>query len=126
MLHAEQYEAELERMTNAMSADNQALQNDNRQLNALIREYEQALEKVMNSFTAVFPSDAPRYALLVMLDEPKPTKNTYGYRTSGWNAAPTTGKIIARIAPLLGIEPKFDTPPMLPPGYTEASLGEIR
>ncbi|EMD40289.1 hypothetical protein CERSUDRAFT_110893, partial [Gelatoporia subvermispora B] len=46
----EQYEAELERMTTAMIADNQALQNDNRQLNALIREYEQALEKVMNSF----------------------------------------------------------------------------
>jgi len=83
-------------------------------------------EKVMNSFTAVFPSEAPRYALLVMLDEPKPTKNTYGYRTSGWNAAPTTGKIIARIAPLLGIEPDFNAPPMLPPGYTEASLGEIR
>jgi len=47
---AELYDAELERMNNAMSADNQALQNDNRQLNALIREYEQALEKVMNSF----------------------------------------------------------------------------
>ncbi|OCH90028.1 hypothetical protein OBBRIDRAFT_888028 [Obba rivulosa] len=47
---AELYDAELERMNNAMSADNQALQNDNRQLNALIRECEQALEKVMDSF----------------------------------------------------------------------------
>ncbi|KZT09328.1 uncharacterized protein LAESUDRAFT_748484 [Laetiporus sulphureus 93-53] len=44
------YEAELERMNTAMSAENQTLQNDNRQLNALIREYEQTLETVMSSF----------------------------------------------------------------------------
>jgi cell division protein FtsI (penicillin-binding protein 3) len=83
-------------------------------------------DKVMNSFTAVFPSDAPRYALLVMLDEPKPTKDTHGYRTSGWNAAPVTGKIVARIAPLLGVVPDFDAPPNLPPGLTAAALGEAR
>ncbi len=83
-------------------------------------------EKVMNSFTAVFPMDRPRYALLVMLDEPKPTKDTHGYRTSGWNAAPVTGKIVSRIAPLLGVEPDFNAPPNLPPGLTAASLGENR
>jgi cell division protein FtsI (penicillin-binding protein 3) len=83
-------------------------------------------EKVMTAFTAVFPSDAPRYALLVMLDEPKPTKDTHGFQTSGWNAAPVTGKIVARIAPLLGIVPDFDAPPNLPPGLTAAALGEIR
>jgi cell division protein FtsI (penicillin-binding protein 3) len=83
-------------------------------------------EKVMTAFTAVFPTDAPRYALLVMLDEPQPTKETHGFRTSGWNAAPVTGKIVARIAPLLGIKPDFDPPPNLPPGMTAAALGEIR
>ncbi|BCJ91419.1 penicillin-binding protein [Terrihabitans soli] len=83
-------------------------------------------EKVMTAFTAVFPTDAPRYALLVMLDEPKPTKDTHGFRTSGWNAAPVTGKIVARIAPLLGIVPDFDAPPNLPPGLTAAALGEVR
>jgi cell division protein FtsI (penicillin-binding protein 3) len=83
-------------------------------------------EKVMTAFTAVFPTDAPRYALLVMLDEPKPTKDTHGYRTAGWNAAPVTGKIVARIAPLLGIVPDFDAPPNLPPGLTAAALGEVR
>jgi cell division protein FtsI (penicillin-binding protein 3) len=83
-------------------------------------------EKVMTAFTAVFPTDAPRYALLVMLDEPKPTKDTHGFRTSGWNAAPVTGKIVARIAPLLGVVPDFDAPPNLPPGLTAAALGEIR
>ncbi|KAI0670996.1 hypothetical protein C8Q78DRAFT_1078944 [Trametes maxima] len=44
------YEAELERMNVAMSAENQTLLNDNRQLSALIREYEQTLEKTMERF----------------------------------------------------------------------------
>jgi cell division protein FtsI (penicillin-binding protein 3) len=67
--------------------------------------------KLLNTFTAVMPMDKPRYQLLVMLDEPQPLKETHGYATSGWNAAPTAGKIIARIAPLLGLEPRFDLPP---------------
>ncbi|OBZ68725.1 hypothetical protein A0H81_11079 [Grifola frondosa] len=46
----ELYEAELERMNAAMSAENQTLLNDNRQLSALIREYEQTLENVMATF----------------------------------------------------------------------------
>ncbi|PIL22341.1 hypothetical protein GSI_15029 [Ganoderma sinense ZZ0214-1] len=46
----EAYDAELERMNAAMSAENQALLNDNRQLSALIREYEQTLENVMTTF----------------------------------------------------------------------------
>ena len=47
----------------------------------------------------------------VMLDEPQSLKETYGFATSGWNAVPAGGKIIARIAPMLGIEPRFDLPP---------------
>ena len=46
-----------------------------------------------------------------MLDEPQPLKETYGFITSGWNAVPTGGKVIARIAPLLGSEPRFNLPP---------------
>ncbi|CDO75427.1 hypothetical protein BN946_scf184916.g11 [Trametes cinnabarina] len=46
----EVYEAELERMNAAMSAENQTLLNDNRQLSTLIREYEQTLEKTMEKF----------------------------------------------------------------------------
>ena len=46
-----------------------------------------------------------------MLDEPQALKETYGFITSGWNAVPTGGTVIARIAPLLGIEPRFDLPP---------------
>jgi cell division protein FtsI (penicillin-binding protein 3) len=67
--------------------------------------------KLLNSFTAVLPADKPRYLLLIMLDEPKPLPETHGYATSGWNAVPTGGKVIARIAPLLGIVPRFDLAP---------------
>jgi cell division protein FtsI (penicillin-binding protein 3) len=70
-----------------------------------------AKKRVLNSFTAVLPADKPQYQLLVMLDEPQPLPETHGFITSGWNAVPTGGKVIARIAPLLGIEPRFDLPP---------------
>ncbi len=61
----------------------------------------------LTSFVGAFPMDAPKYVLLVMLDEPQPLKETYGYATSGWNAVPVAGKVIARIAPLLGVEPEY-------------------
>ena len=43
--------------------------------------------------------------------EPQATPETHGFTTSGWNAVPVGGAVIARIAPLLGIEPRFDLPP---------------
>ena len=67
--------------------------------------------KLLNSFTAVMPADNPRYLLLIMLDEPKATPETHGYATSGWNTVPVGGAVISRIAPLLGIEPRFDLAP---------------
>ncbi|KPG00051.1 penicillin-binding protein [Rhodopseudomonas sp. AAP120] len=70
-----------------------------------------AKKQVLNSFTAVLPMDNPRYQVLVMLDEPKALPETHGFITSGWNAVPTGGNVIARIAPLLGLEPRFDLPP---------------
>jgi cell division protein FtsI (penicillin-binding protein 3) len=66
--------------------------------------------KVLTDFMAVLPADQPRYLLLVMLDEPHATPETHGFTTSGWNAVPTGGAIVARIAPLLGIEPRMDLP----------------
>ncbi len=61
----------------------------------------------LTSFIGAFPMEKPKYALIVMLDEPKATPETYGFATSGWNAVPTAGKIIERIAPMLGVEPLF-------------------
>jgi cell division protein FtsI (penicillin-binding protein 3) len=64
-----------------------------------------AKDKRLASFIGAFPMDQPKYALIVMLDEPQATTGTYGFATAGWNAVPTAGKIITRIAPLLGIKP---------------------
>lgn len=63
---------------------------------------------VTNSFLAAFPISHPKYALLVVLDEPQGIKETFNSRSSGWNAAPTTGKIIAAVAPQLGLKANFD------------------
>jgi cell division protein FtsI (penicillin-binding protein 3) len=57
------------------------------------------------AFMSVFPMNAPRYAVYMMLDEPHATKATYGYATAGWVIAPAAGKVIARIGPMLGLLP---------------------
>lgn len=59
----------------------------------------------ISAFTSIFPMNAPRYAVYVMLDSPKPTPETHGWTTAGWNAAPTVSKIITRIGPMLQIFP---------------------
>ncbi len=55
-----------------------------------------------------FPFHDPQVAVIVMLDAPQATKETYNYATAGWNAAPTLGKLINRIAPMLGISPHHE------------------
>ncbi|MBS0245585.1 MAG: penicillin-binding protein 2 [Proteobacteria bacterium] len=69
-----------------------------------------AKNKLLTDFIAVLPADKPKYLLLIMLDEPHPTKETYGFATAGWNAAPTAAKVISRIGPLLDMQPRFDLP----------------
>ena len=67
-----------------------------------------ARKSLLSSFIGIFPADAPQYAILVIIDEPKGTKETYGFATGGWTAAPATAAIVARIAPMLGVEPRLD------------------
>ncbi|AZV38287.1 peptidoglycan D,D-transpeptidase FtsI family protein [Komagataeibacter xylinus] len=59
----------------------------------------------VSAFTGIFPMNAPHYAIYVMLDSPKPTAQTHGWTTAGWNAAPTAAHMITRIAPMLGLFP---------------------
>ena len=60
---------------------------------------------VVTSFAGVFPMDEPRYVTVVMLDEPKATAETFGFRTAGWNVAPVVSRTVSRIAPMLGVRP---------------------
>lgn len=57
------------------------------------------------TFVGAFPGYAPRYAVLVTLDEPQAVQGTWGYATAGWNAAPTFSAVTQRLAPLLGVMP---------------------
>jgi cell division protein FtsI (penicillin-binding protein 3) len=65
------------------------------------------------AFMSVFPMNAPRFAVYMMLDEPHATKATYGYATAGWVVAPAAGKVIARIAPMMGMLPDIVNMPAI-------------
>jgi cell division protein FtsI (penicillin-binding protein 3) len=84
-------------------------------------------DKVLTTFMAIVPADKPKYLFFTMLDEPQALPETSGYRTAAWNAGTATGKIIERVGPLLGVEPRFASPsqpfPLLAQlGYTAANL----
>jgi cell division protein FtsI (penicillin-binding protein 3) len=64
-------------------------------------------KSVISSFLGAFPMEAPRYVTLVLLFEPHGTAETAGHITAGVNAAPVTGRIVKRIAPLLGVLPRL-------------------
>ena len=55
------------------------------------------------SFFAAFPIENPRYVLFVLLDRPHGIKATGGFALAGYTAAPLAGRVISRIAPLLGV-----------------------
>jgi cell division protein FtsI (penicillin-binding protein 3) len=66
-----------------------------------------ARHSLLNSFLSVFPTDDPQYVVLVTLDEPQRVEATNWVSTAGRNAAPTVGKVVARIAPILGVQPRL-------------------
>ena len=57
------------------------------------------------TFAAAFPMEAPRYVVLAMLDSPLGTKETGGWKTAAYNAAPVVGRTIARVGATLGVIP---------------------
>jgi cell division protein FtsI (penicillin-binding protein 3) len=67
---------------------------------------------LITSFVGVFPSESPRYLVLVVLDEPKGNKATHGFATAGWNAAPVVGRVVERAALVLGVRPSEDQDPL--------------
>ena len=63
-------------------------------------------KSVVSSFLAAFPMDAPKYLVLIMIFEPNGNEESAGEVLAGRNAAPTAGRVIGRIAPLLGVRPE--------------------
>jgi cell division protein FtsI (penicillin-binding protein 3) len=64
-------------------------------------------QAVIVSFVAAFPMDAPRYVTLVTFFEPQiGDGGVHEHVTAGITAAPVTARIVARIAPLLGVLPR--------------------
>ncbi|XDZ66283.1 peptidoglycan D,D-transpeptidase FtsI family protein [Alphaproteobacteria bacterium LSUCC0684] len=63
------------------------------------------------SFVGAFPSHAPRYVVMVMVDEPKGQKFSFNYATGGWVAAPAVGRFINRAAPMLDVAPVNEKSP---------------
>lgn len=61
--------------------------------------------KLVSSFAAAFPMDAPRYVVVVVVDEPKGTMASSFQRTAAFTTAPIVGKLVPRIGPMLGVQP---------------------
>ncbi len=59
----------------------------------------------VSTFASAFPMDAPRYVVVMMIDDPKGSKTSFGFKTAGLTIAPAAGRLIARIGPLLGVHP---------------------
>ena len=69
-------------------------------------------DKVINTFASVFPANAPKYVLVVTLDEPVETSGPKPRRTAGWTSVPVAAEIIRRTAPLLGLRPQVEVAPL--------------
>jgi cell division protein FtsI (penicillin-binding protein 3) len=61
--------------------------------------------RLMTSFLGAFPAHEPRYAFIVILQEPQRVDGVYG-TGAGWNVVPLSTDIVERIAPLLGVMPQ--------------------
>ena len=69
-----------------------------------------------NAFLGGFPMHDPRYIVLSIVDAPLTGES--GQRLAAYTAAPMIKEIIARAAPLLGVQPRFGIDePMLLIGY---------
>lgn len=59
----------------------------------------------VSTFAAAFPMDAPRYVVVAMIDDPRGSKSTFGFKTAGMVVAPAITRIVERIGPILGVQP---------------------
>ncbi|WP_373356640.1 peptidoglycan D,D-transpeptidase FtsI family protein [Pseudoroseicyclus sp. CXY001] len=62
-------------------------------------------DKVISTFSGVFPADDPQYVIVISLDEPVDTSGPIPRRTAGYTAVPVAAEVIRRTAPLMGLRP---------------------
>jgi cell division protein FtsI (penicillin-binding protein 3) len=65
------------------------------------------------TFVAIFPAHEPRYVIVILVDEPKGQKHSFGYSTAGWVVAPAVRRIVEQIAPILGVLPVDEKSPLI-------------
>jgi len=70
-----------------------------------------ATHALLSSFIGVFPVNDPRYLVLISIDEPHGNKQSAGYATGGWIAAPAVKATIERMASIVGIPPVDEDSP---------------
>ena len=68
--------------------------------------------KNINTFASMFPASNPQYVLVVTLDEASENSGPKPRRTAGWTAVPVAAEVIRRTAPLLGLRPQIEYPPL--------------
>jgi cell division protein FtsI (penicillin-binding protein 3) len=68
-------------------------------------------DKVLATFASFFPSNDPKYVLILTLDEPEDRTQSKPRRTAGWTAVPVAAEMIRRVAPLLGLAPEIEISP---------------
>jgi cell division protein FtsI (penicillin-binding protein 3) len=70
-----------------------------------------AHKDLLSSFIGVFPINAPRYVIMVSIDQPHANAQSRGEATGGWVAAPAVSRIVQRMAPIVGIPPVDEDSP---------------
>ena len=65
-------------------------------------------DKVIATFASMFPTNDPKYVLVLTLDEPQVHAFKEDRRTAGWTAVPVAAELIGRVAPLLGLRPDVE------------------
>lgn len=75
---------------------------------------------LISSFVGVFPVSDPRYLVFVMVDEPRGNKQSFGYATAGWVAAPAVARTVEAMTAVLGM------PPAIPLGQADSFTDNLR
>ena len=66
--------------------------------------------RLFTTFMAASPMNDPKYLFVTIMDEPQGLPESGGYATAAWNSGVVTGKVIERVAPILGLPPQFEAP----------------